>query len=551
MVFDVRRYMVASFNWLGSRAVLRLAVIGCFLAIISSCSVEESTLNERTLNRGLNGDPESLDPHKFTSIQAADVLRDIREGLITIRPNGTLTGGVAKDWSVSDDGLLYTFVLRDDARWSNGRTIKAQDFVKSLRRLVSPETAATNSEMIQAIENAPDIILGLQDATSLGVRAVNDYELEIKLSAPKPYFLQILIHPSTYPIYFSRDPNSVGSDESTIELSVTNGAYKLISWQLNSSIELRKDTQYWNSQKTKIERVVYHIVDPNIEISRYLSGELDITDNVSEDDFQRMKEMRPEELRVSNMLGVYYVGFNLKTPPFQNNLELRAALSLAVDRETLVAQVTGRGEKPAYSWVPPGTSHYTSQTMNAAGLDYAEQVLLARDYFEQAGFERDEGVEIELLYNTAGGHKKIAVAVQSMWREALGVEAKLVNQEFKVFISNIQEMKDTEAYRLSWTADFNDAYTFLALFESNNSSNLTGYSNPDVDRLLALAQSEQDAHSRRNYLQSAERVVLSQHPGIPIYFYVSKHLVADRVEGWTSNVLDMHLSRHLRLSSPA
>ena len=221
---------------------------------------------------------------------------------------------------------------------------------------------------------------------------------------------------------------------------------------------------------------------------------------------------------------------------------------MAIDREVLVTKILGRGEAPAYGWVPPGIDNYTSQTVSYKDWTQERRVAEARRLYEEAGFGPGNPVEIELRYNTMGGHEKVALAIQAMWRDALGIEARLVNEEFKVMLANIQEMQITEVFRLSWVGDYNDAYSFLQLFEADNPQNLTAYSNPRVDKLLNLAATELDRVSRRSYLEEAERLSLVDHPVIPLYFYVTKHMVAEDIDGWAAMPLDYHYSRHLSRS---
>jgi ABC-type oligopeptide transport system substrate-binding subunit len=218
---------------------------------------------------------------------------------------------------------------------------------------------------------------------------------------------------------------------------------------------------------------------------------------------------------------------------------------MAIDRDVLVTRILGRGEAPAYGWVPPGIDNYASQSVGYKDWTQEKRVAEARRLYEEAGYGPSNPVEIELRYNTMGGHEKVALAVQAMWRDALGFETRLVKEELKVMLANIQEMEVTQVFRLSWAGDYNDAYTFLQLFEAGNPQNLTAYSNPRVDKLLSLAATESDRAARRSYLEEVERISLEDHPVIPLYFYVTKHMVAKDIDGWAPMPLDYHYSRHL------
>jgi len=518
-----------------------------FSACGTGDSGQGSTLT--TLDRGL-GPPETLDLHRFKSVEAGHVLRDAGEGLTAYTADGKLIPGVAERWTVSDDGLTYTFYLRPEAKWSNADPVLASQFLAAYRRLVAPATASPSANFLNMVENALPIVSGEMQPEELGVSAIDETTLQITLQTPTPYFLQLLTHPSTFPIHVS-SLQQHGDRFSRAGNLVTNGAYYLAEDNVGSTIVLKRNPFYWNDDETYFDEVTYHILSPETEVVRFRAGELDVTSNVSEDAFTILREERPNELKVSPALGVYYYGFNLTKPWIRDNPDLRKALSLAIDRTVLAQTVKGRGEQPAYGWVPPGIDNYTSQSLSYKDWTQEERSAEARRLYEKAGFGPDSPLEIELRYNVMGGHEKIAVAIQAMWQQELGFQAKLVNEEFKVMLSNIQEKKITEIFRLSWSGDYNDAYTFLQLVESDNPQNLTAYVNPRVDELLHKAATEVDLAARRAYLEEVERISLEDHPIIPLYFYVTKHLVAEDIEGWAPMPLDYHYSKFLRRAEVA
>lgn len=522
---------------ISSLKVIVLLVVG---SLVTACGGNVGS-PASSLNRGLNLDPESLDPHLYSSSQAATVLRDIGEGLITIDQDGSLVGGAAESWSISEDGRVYTFKLRPGLRWSNGEDLTALHFVDSYRRLVSPSTGSSNAHLLIPVKNAAGVIAGEIDPSSLAVRALDDNTLEIELASPTGYFLQLLTLPSTFPVYSS----DLNSDAGSSQLLVTNGAYRVVRREINSVIVLLRNPNYWNDEGTKIDNVVYHIVSQDMEPNRFLAGELDITNNVTENVFQTFATNHPDSLRVAPMLGVYYYGFNLDTPWLRDSIKLRQALSLAIDREVLVEKVIGRGEVPAYSVVPPGIPGYANPEISFSSMSQDEKAKTAQRLLKEAGYSDSKRLQVKLLMNTGGGHEKIAVAIQAMWKENLDVDVSIEAEEFKVFISNVRSRIGTELFRLSWTGDFNDPVTFLQMFDSNSSYNLTGFSSPKVDDLLRQARIELDTDKRMSLLSAAERAAIEAVPVIPIYFYVSKHLVNPRVKGWRDNVLDIHLSRQL------
>lgn len=527
-------------------SLIAIAVVVFLAASCSDQSGERSTSN--ALNRGLLGSPESFDPHRYASSQAGSVLRDIGEGLLSYTADGRLTGGVASNWQVGSEGLEYTFYLRADAKWSNGEPVTANDFVYAFRRLVTPETASQRAANLSIIKNVAAVLKDELPPGEIGVRAPDNLTLKILLESPTPYFLQLLTSPTTFPVY-APGVEQYGDKFARPGTYITNGAYTLAERSVASSITLARNPHYWDNDHTSFDEVVYHVVEAAAEMSRYRAGELDVTGGVDSGVFEKMQKERPDELRVAPFLGVYYYGFNLTKEPFKSSLQLRQALSLAIDRSVLVQAVTRRGEAPAFGWVPPGIDNYESQSDPSLLLGQAAREKEAVRLYKAAGYGPDNPLKFELRYNTLGGHQQIALAIQSMWRDVLGADATLVNEEFKVFLSNVQAMEVTQVFWLSWTGDYNDAQTFLQLLDSSNASNLTAFANDRVDELLASAAVEVDLGKRRTILEEAERVALSEYPVIPIYFYVSKHLLQPDIQGWESNILDYHYSKHLSRSA--
>jgi oligopeptide transport system substrate-binding protein len=528
------------------RALITLATLLCML--IAACGGGADPDTGNVLNRGLGAEPESLDYHKARSTQAGDVQRDLGEGLAGYTPDGELVPRAALRWEVSGDGLEYRFWLRPDARWSTGEPVTAEDFVYSFRRLVDPATASFYSQSIIDVRNAEAILAGEKAVEELAATAEEEFLLRLSLARPAPYFLALLTHPSMFPVHrasVERHGDSFARPGSL----VTNGAYNLLRWELGSLIELQRNDRYWDNASTAIDRVRHHFIqEPAVELNRYRAGELHITSTVPPEAFARMRETRPDELRVAPYLNVYYYGFNLTKPPFKDNLELRRALSMAIDREALTENVTGRGETPAWSWIPPGVDNYSERRFPYSTMSDEEREAAAKQSYRHAGYGDGKPLEIEIRYNTSDTHQRIALAIQSMWRDVLGVETTLVNEEFQVLLSNMRAKEVTQVFRSSWLGDYNDANTFLQVMLSDAPSNLTGYANEEFDALVAKAAVQTDPEERRRYLQEAEGLLLADHPVIPIYFFVSKHLVSPRVGGWGDNVLDYHYSQHLSLS---
>jgi len=513
------------------KRILWLSVLSIGLA---ACGIDDAGKNDSVLRRGLATDPETLDGHKARSIQAADVLRDLGEGLVSYSASGELTAGTAKSWSVSDDGLNYTFTLRPDARWSNGDSVTAEHFVISFARLIDPATAAFYAQLLGDLA---------------GFEAIDERTLEMTLHRPTPYLLSLLTHPATFPMHPGMLAEHGDSFARPGKL-ISNGAYVLTEWIPGSELTLKRNEHYWNNAATSIDEVRHHVITQEMtELARYRAGEIDITASVPPDSFEQVQTELGDQLHIAPYLGVYYYGYNLTKPPFKDNPELRQALSMAIDRDLLVEKVTGRGETAAYSWVPPGVNNYEPTVLSYAPLSQLERNKLAQGLYKAAGYSDENPLQLELRYNTSDTQQRVALAIQSMWRDVLGVETTLINEEFQVLLANMRDREVTQAFRSSWLGDYNDAHTFLSVMQSDNAANMPAYSSEEYDSLMRRAAEQVDLGRRRLYLEEAERVMLADHPIIPIYFYVSKHLVSPRVGGWGDNVLDYHYSQHLTLKA--
>ncbi len=501
----------------------------------------------QVLHRGNGAEVQTLDPHKAEGVPAANVLRDLYEGLVSEAPDGRLVPGTADRWEISEDGRSYRFHIREGARWSNGEPVTAQDFVYGLRRSVDPATGSKYAQVLAPILNAEAVIAGRKPVEALGVRALGERELEITLKAPTPYFLGLLTHSSTYPVHRA-SVEKHGERFSRPGRLVSNGAYRLVEWVVQSHIKLERNPYYWKDAATHIDTVYYHpIENASNELKRYRAGELDLTEGIPLQQFRWIRQHLGEELRVAPYLGTYYYGFNLTQPPFRDKPGLRRALSLAIDRELLTAKITAMGEKPLYSWVPEGIPGYRPVELDYAHWPQSRRNAEARRLYAEAGYSRDEPLTVELRYNTSENHRKVAIVIAAMWKQVLGVRVRLINEEWKVFLQNRKQKRITQVFRAGWIGDYNDPYTFLEILHSRNGLNDSGYVNPDYDTLLDRASVEQDPEKRFELLRQAEAIALADHPVIPLFGYVSKHLVKPWVEGWQDNVLDHHYTKDLRI----
>ena len=501
------------------------------------------------LHLGNGTEPQTLDPHRAEDVPSANILRDLYEGLTSEARDGTVIPGVAERWEVSADGLVYTFYLRDDARWSNGDPVTAEDFVYGLRRTVDPATLSLYSTILEPIENATAIINGEKSPEALGVEAIDALTLVIRLNGPTAYFLGLMNHSSTYPVHRA-SVEQYGNRFARPGTLIGNGAYRLDEWVVQSHIKLVRNENYRDNGNTTIDTVYYYpIENQDTELKRYRADELDIT---YEFPYQQLKWIRKnlaDELDIAPYLGSYYFGFNVTREPFRNNLKLRRALSLAVDRDIITGRITNAGEISAYGWVPP-VQGYTQARLEWADWTQAERDAEAQRLYAEAGYSAENPLIIEVLYNTSANHKRIAVAIASMWKKTLGVETKLSNQEWKVFLVTRNRRETTEVFRDGWIGDYNDAFSFSQLLHSANAQNHPGYSNPRYDELIDQGAREGDLVVRAELLRQAEQILLEDMPFIPIYFYVSKHIVKPWVGGRQANIMDHHYTKNLYILKP-
>jgi oligopeptide transport system substrate-binding protein len=536
------------------RPLFTVAIVAA-LALLTACSggggsgaassASSSTAN--ILLRGNGPDPDSLDPQRARSVESQTVLRDLCEGLATLAKDASPAPGVASEWKVSADGKTYTFSLRPEARWSNGDRVVAEDFVVALRRLVDPATASQYAQIIDVVVNASDIVTGKRKPEDLGVSAPDESTVVIQLTAPAPYLPGLLTHTSTCPIHrptLMAHPNEVAKPG----VMVSNGAFVLKEWVPGLHVLLARNTHYWNDAATHLDGVKYvQIPDENAELTRYRAGDLHVTVVVPRGQFDWIKQNLAAELHVSPQLNTYYYGFNLLRPPFKDAPGLRRALSLSIDRERLAKSVLKVGELPAYGWVPPGVYDYTSQSFDYAGKPIAERIAEARKLYAAAGYSASKPLHFELRYNSGEVHDRLAVAISSMWKETLGADVQPMAVEFKSLLQDV-DRGDVEMFRSSWLGDYNDAYTFAQYLKSDFGINLPHYQSAEYDKLLVAAAAEADTAKRRSLLEQAESVALKDHPLLPLYFYVNKHLVKPRVQGWYDNVMNVVYSRDLSLA---
>jgi oligopeptide transport system substrate-binding protein len=500
---------------------------------------------QQELHRDNGQEPQTLDPHLAEGLPAAHILRDLFEGLTAESPEGRIIPGAAIRWNISRDGKTYTFYLRRDALWSNGDPVTAEDFVYGLQRSADPATAAKYAQVLLPIENAAEVLSGDLPPGELGVTAMDEFTLQISMRDPTPYFLDLLHHSSTYPVHRPSEQEH-GAAFSRPGNLVSNGAYVLSDWVIRSRIELVKNENYWDADNVIIEKVNYYpFEDQSTALKRFRAGKLHWTSEVPNNQFKWLQKHYPDELVISPWLGSYYFGFNLEREPFIENLGLRMALVLALDRNLLTEKVTQFGELPSFTLVPPGIRDYVSPVPEWAEWTQAEREAEARRLYAEAGYSEENPLRFEIRYTAGENNKKMALAASSLWKQVLGVQATLLNEEYKVFLQNRQQKILTQVFQAGWISDYADPYSFLNLFRSGHGRNDFGYSNSLYDALLDEVAAERIPSRRRRLMFETESLLLADAPFIPLYTYVTKRMVNPRLKGWQSNVMDHHYSKDM------
>ncbi len=526
------------------RAAIRALALG--IALASTLALSGLASAETVLRRGNAGEPDTLDPHKATGIWENNIIGDMMMGLLTEDADGKATAGAAESWTISDDGKVYTFKLRDHT-WSDGQPVTADDVVFSIQRVLNPETASEYASVLYAVTNAEAYNTGaIDDPAKIGVRALDPKTVEFTLASPAPYFLELMTHHSAF-VLPKHKVEALGDDWVKPGNMVSNGAYVLSEWTPNTQIKLVKNPKFYDAAKVAIDTVYYTPdEDRSTALKRFRAGELDVSYEFPGDQIDWLRENMPEAVHISPELGYYYYVFNLRKKPF-DQLAVREALAMAIDREILCAKVLKTGEIPAYNMLPPGIANYGEPALVAwHGMPQAERVAKAKELLAGAGFGPDNPLKFQLKYNTSEDHKKIAVAIAAMWRQ-IGVQTELFNSEVKVHYNDLQE-GNFEVARAAWLADYNDPHNFLFLLDSRTKKlNYAGYNNPAYDKLMDEASQLTDLEARAKVLGQAEAMVMQDLPYAPIYHYVSEYLVSPRVKGWVDNAKNLHRVRYLSI----
>ncbi|MDE9440776.1 peptide ABC transporter substrate-binding protein [Xenorhabdus bovienii] len=500
---------------------------------VSAANVPTGTQldGRQELVRQLKDEPASLDPIKSFGLTEAQVLRDLLDGLVNQDVYGEPIPGVAIDWKTTDN-QTWVFTLRQNAHWSNGDKVTASDFVYSWRRLVNPANASSFSwfAALSGIQNAQEIIDGKLPSEKLGVEAIDPYTLKVSLDRPVPYFPNMTTNFSLYPVH-KQSIEKYGNDWTRVGHLVGNGAFMLTGRVVNEKIVLTPNPYYWDHKNTVLKKVTFLPINQESHATkRYLAGDLDITESFPKNMYQKLLRDIPGEVFTPDQLGTYYYAFNTQRAP-TNDIRVRRALSMTIDRKLIAGKILGTGEKPAWRFTPDVTAGFQPEKSRQEILTQQELDNQARTLLKEAGYGFDNPLKLSLLYNNLENNQRIAIAISSEWKKKLGVEVKLVNQEWKTYVDN-RNIGNFDVVRASWTGDYNEPSSFLSLLTSTHSGNLAKFHNSAYDTLLKEASQETDEMARNRDYNQAEKIITEQAPIAPIYQYTNGRLIKSWLKGY-------------------
>lgn len=495
----------------------------------------ESPKVPQKLTYNLAADPETLDPQLNSTVGGSVILSNTFEGLVTFDKDLKPAPGVAESWTISDDGLVWTFKLRENAKWSDGKPVTSEDFVYAWRRAVDPEVPCDYSYMFDLVKNGTKAYNGEVAPEDLGVKAIDDKTLEVTLKAAASYMVEVFGFPTLFPVrkdIIEKDPEGWAFNP---ELAISNGPFKLASYTQNDVLTVVPNEHYWDKDRVKLDELNFvFIVEQSTALSAMEAGDLDGIDEVPNQEIPRL-QAENEDFIIAPYLGVYYYCFNLTKEPF-DDVRVRKAFSKAIDRNAIVTTVTLGGQLPATGYVPSGVT-FAGEDFREAGGDYgmdpmAAQVEEARKLLAEAGYPNGEGLPaITLQYNTSENHKKIAEAIQEMWNKNLNINMELVNMEARVHYPALED-GNFQVARAGWIGDYNHPMTFLDLLLSESGNNYTQVKNEEFDKYILEAKMASDEKKAAELMHKAEDLIMENQMVIPIYYYTLPMMMGQHVKDW-------------------
>jgi len=500
----------------------------------------EALADDQTFTYSLLDEFTTADPQMVEDVSGSYFVRDLFEGLMNQDGDGNLIPGVATGYTTNDAKDVYTFTLRDNARWSDGNPVTAHDFVYAWRRLADPATASPYSWFadIMALENVGAVMSGESPPEALGIRALDNHTLEVRLTASLPYFAAMTTHASTFPSP-QWTVRTFGDNWTKPGNIVGNGAYVLTEHIPNETATRERNAMYWNNDATILDKVVTLVInDENTDFTRWEAGETD-KGAVPSGQYPRLKAEYPDEAISFPRLCTYYMTFNLSPsgPEAFKDVRVRQALSYALDRSVVTDKVLQGGQIQAFTFTPGATAGFEVPAVAFGQMSQDQRNVNAKLLMAAAGYGPDNPLKFEYMYNTSEGHKKIAIAAQQMWKETLGAEATLANQEWKTFLKT-RGGQNFDVARGGWCGDYNEASTFLDLMTTPSGYNDGKFSNAEVDELMTSARTMSDATS--NYTR-VEEIMANEMPIIPVYHYTGVFMLRNNLKGWPFNNVEQNV----------
>ena len=528
-------------------SITLIFLIGCS----ENISPVDSGLEQQIYHHGNGSEPQGIDPHIVTGVPEHHILISLCEGLTIPNPNPKGSDGyipgTAESWSISDDGKEYIFKLNKNAKWSNGDPVTADDFVWSWKRILTASLGSQYPDMLYYLVGAYEYHNGqIDNFDEVGVKAIDTHTLKVNLKNPTPFFIGLLSHYSTWPVHKETVLKHGDIDDRNGEWTrpgnfVCNGPFQLKTWELNNKIVVEKNPHYYDASMVRLNEIHYYPVSNVMTEDRmFRAGQLHLTSSMPTQKCPIYIEEKNPNLKIDPYMGTYFYRINTENETL-NDVRVRKALAYSIDRQLLVDKVTQCGQIPAYSFTPPGSNGYQPST------EIPYDPVLAKQLLAEAGYSSDNPFpKLEILFNTNEGHRKVALAIQQMWQNELGIEVELVNQDWKVYLSR-EMVGDFQISRAGWIGDYEDPNTFLDLMRPNRGNNKTGWENMEFDALVEEANTINDQEKRYELLNEAEKILIDNMPIIPLYTYVRVYQLSPDVKGFNPHILDHHHPKFIYL----